>query len=386
MSKVVVRRAGYAYGELKPLVFEILEALGVGTSLSNARVLLKPNLLAPASPDKAMLTHPLVVRAVVEYVLDHGGKPQISDSQAMGSFDKILKESGLREALKGLDVAIRELKDPVPVVVGEPFHRIELARDVLDADVVINLPKLKSHGQMLLTLGVKNLFGCVVGFSKPQWHFRTGIDREMFARLLVMICKAVGPAVTLLDGILAMEGLGPGRSGTPRHVGVLMGSRDAAAVDVAVCRMLGLAPESLLTNRMALEAGLMSPDVEIEGDEWSPIVDFKFPDITPLVFGPSFTHSFLRRHLVQRPVARGDVCAACGECWRYCPAGAISKEEGRDITFDYEKCIRCYCCIEVCPHGALTAEEPRLGMVVGRFMNRGRRKKRGATHTSRWGK
>ena len=202
-----------------------------------------------------MLTHPLIVRAAAEYVLQKGGLPLISDSPAMGTFERVLKESGIREALKGLDVECREFKRSVVVDVGPPFNKIEIAEDAMNADVVLNLPKLKTHTQMLLTLGVKNLFGCVVGLRKPEWHFRTGVDREMFARLLVRIYRAVSPAVTLLDGILAMEGQGPGKGGRPRHLGMLMAGADAVAVDMTVCRMLGLAPDSLLTNRMAAEAG-----------------------------------------------------------------------------------------------------------------------------------
>ncbi len=134
---------------------------------------------------------------------------------------------------------------------GEPFKKIEIARDALEADVLINLPKLKTHSQMLLTLGVKNLFGCIVGFGKPQWHLRAGVDREVFATLLVRIYQAIRPKLTILDGILAMEGEGPGRGGQPKELGFLLGSADAVALDVAVCRLLGLGEDVLLTNKMA---------------------------------------------------------------------------------------------------------------------------------------
>ncbi len=137
--------------------------------------------------------------------------PLISDSPAMGSFDRILKESGIREALKGLDVECREFKRSVVVDVGPPFNKIEIAEDAMNADIVLNLPKLKTHTQMLLTLGVKNFFGCIVGLRKPEWHFRTGVDREMFARLLVRIYTAIGQSVTLLDGSPGHGGTGSGQ-------------------------------------------------------------------------------------------------------------------------------------------------------------------------------
>ena len=359
-------KSSYEYKILKPRIFELMDSLGGRAIEKDSRVLIKPNLLAPASPEEAMLTHPMIVKAVVEYVLDQGAKPRISDSPAMGSFEKVLKESGIKEALRGLDVEYREFKTSVVIEVGEPFKKIELAEDALKADIIINLPKLKTHGQMLLTLGVKNLFGCVVGFKKPEWHFRTGVDRDMFATLLVRIYEAVKPSFNILDGILAMEGEGPGKGGVPKHIGVLMGSTDAVALDIAVCKMLGIDPNRLLTNRIARELGLIDSPVEMEG-EVPEVRDLKLPEITPLVFGPPFTHSLSRRHLVQRPVSNKAICKLCGDCWKYCPAQAISHDREK-VAFDYDKCIRCYCCIEVCPHGALRTEEPGLGKLLAKVM------------------
>ncbi len=371
MPRVYSRKSTYDYDQLKPTICEIMDAAGGGAIGSGSRVLVKPNLLAPATPDKAMLTHPLVVRAVVEYLLKKGARVQVSDSQAMGSFEKVMKESGLEDALSDLDVDCRELKASLSVEVGEPFHRLEVSEDALKADFLINLPKLKTHSQMLLTLGVKNLFGCVVGLRKPEWHLRTGVDRQMFARLIVSVCKAVRPSITILDGILAMEGQGPGKGGVPRHVGVVLGSSSAVAVDIAVCRMLGIAQDRLLTNEAARELGLIEGDVEIEGD-FVPVPQFDIPEITPIVFGPHCFHGLMRKHLVQRPVPDTSLCKLCGDCWRYCPAHAITHDR-KQIIFDYDKCIRCYCCLEVCPHGALKAEEPFMGKIFTKIIKRSSR-------------
>lgn len=368
MSKVVFKRAAYQYERLRPVFFETMDSVAGGLIARGSSVVIKPNLLAPAHPDSAMLTHPAVVKAAVEYVIEKGAKPCISDSPAMGSFEKILETSGIRDALRGLDVEFREFGDSRAVEVGGPFKKVEIASDALDADLLINLPKLKTHSQMLLTLGVKNMYGCVVGLRKPEWHLRAGVHREMFARLLVEIYRSVGPAVTVLDGILAMEGEGPGKSGTPREIGTLICSTDAVALDVAVCRMLGLDPYRLLTNRAALEMGLVEGEIEMEGD-MPGIEDFRLPEITPLIFGPPRLHGLMRRHLVQRPVSESSACRLCGECWKYCPAAAI-RPRGKKVRFDYDKCIRCYCCLEVCPHAAIRARETFPGRLVRKVLGR----------------
>lgn len=361
---VVLKRASYEYETLKPVVFSILGALGDEEVGSGRQVVIKPNLLAPAPPEKAMLTHPLVVRAVVEYVLSRGGRPVVSDSPAVGAFQRVLRESGIAAALKGLAVECREFSRSRVVDVGPPFHKIDVAEDVMKADAVINLPKLKTHSQMLLTLGVKNLFGCVVGLKKPEWHLRTGVDRDMFARLLVQVHQAVRPTFTLLDGVLAMEGQGPGKSGTPRHLGILMGGRDAVALDHSVCMLLNIEPGRLFTNRAARDLGL-APEFTVEGD-LAAARDFRLPIIGPVLFGPPALHGLMRRHLIQRPVVDETLCTRCGECRRFCPAGAIPG--GRRVDFEYGKCIRCFCCLEVCPHGAISSRETGAGKVVRRIL------------------
>ncbi len=370
MQKVILRKASYAYETLRPAIFGVMSALDNGQISKGRRVLIKPNLLAPATPERAMVTHPLVVKAVAEYVHEKGGNIQVSDSPAMGSFEKVLKESGIRKALEDFPVDFREFKNSVEVSVGEPFKKIEVAEDALSADVVINVPKLKTHAQMLLTLGVKNLFGCIVGLRKPEWHLRAGVEKERFAQLLIQIYKTICPSITIMDGILAMEGQGPGRSGVPRELGLIIGSSDALALDITVTRMLGLKPEMLLTNKVAADMGLAPEKIEVDGE--APVIrDFRLPVIGPVIFGPPALHGFMRRHFVQRPHVNGRLCKQCGECWKYCPAKAITPE-GKKITFDYDRCIRCFCCIEVCPHGALKTVETLPGKVLRKITKRHR--------------
>ena len=364
MSEVIVRTSAYDERRLRPLLFDMLARLDGGRIQRGTRILVKPNLLSPAAPDDAVLTHPLVVKAVVEYCLDKNACVQLSDSPAMGSFERILRVSGIEAAIKGLGVICKPFESSVRVDVGKPFDLIEMAEDALNADLIINLPKLNTHGHMLLTLAVKNMFGCIVGFRKPEWHMRAGVDRDMFARLLVRIHARVRPAFAILDGILAMEGEGPGKSGLPRQLGVLMGSQNGPAVDEAVCRMIGVDPLLLPTYKAALAFGMIDEKIEIDG-RLPRVPHFRLPEISPLIFGPKIFHGLVRRHLIQRPVPVPHRCKMCGECWKICPAKAITARKS-DLSFDYDRCIRCYCCIEVCPHRALSAVETTAGRAIRR--------------------
>jgi uncharacterized protein (DUF362 family)/NAD-dependent dihydropyrimidine dehydrogenase PreA subunit len=362
MTQVIFRKASYDYQTLKPTIFEMIDSIDKDKIKRHTSVLIKPNLLMPATPKNAILTHPLIVKAVTEYVLEKGARPLISDSPAMGSFEKIKKQGGYNKELQNLDVVFKAFNTSIKVDIGEPFGSIEMAKEAVEADVVINLPKLKTHSGMLLSLGVKNLFGCIVGLKKPEWHLRSGIDREMFARLLVQIYHTINPSITLVDGIWALEGQGPGKSGKPRQLGVLVGGKSAFDIDMAICRLLDMDPEKLPTHIAAKALGLASRSVDINGNI-DVVDDFKLPALAPLTFGPKSVQKFMRKHLLQRPEADRLLCQLCGECWQYCPAKAIMLCKDR-IDFDYDGCIRCYCCIEICPHGALHTTETLPGKML----------------------
>jgi uncharacterized protein (DUF362 family)/Pyruvate/2-oxoacid:ferredoxin oxidoreductase delta subunit len=346
---------------LKNTIYGLLQKEGLDQTV-RGRVLIKPNLLLAARPESAVTTHPLVVRAVAEFVRDYGGRPLVADSPAVGKMARIYHRGGYHEALKALDIPFAALEGEAEVDIGPPFGRVPLARQALEADAVINLAKLKTHSQMTLTLGVKNIFGCVVGLKKTEWHMRAGIDKSLFARLIVQIHQTVGPLYTLIDGVVGLEGHGPGKAGRPVPLGLLIGSRSAHAADHAVCDLIGWPPARLPTLRAADELGIPHAPLHVVGDR-SERLRLKLPAVGTTHFGPEFMQPLLRRHLFRRPVADAGRCRMCGECWKYCPARAIQSGDDR-LHFDYNRCIRCYCCIEVCPHGAMTSAET----VAGRWL------------------
>jgi uncharacterized protein (DUF362 family)/ferredoxin len=309
-----------------------------------------------------ILTHPLVVRATAQWVLERGGTVQVSDSPGIGPFKKILQEGEYLETCRDLPIDWQPFTRPVAVDIGQPFGRVELGADALEADLVINLAKLKTHVMMRMTLGVKNMFGCVIGLEKTRWHYRAGIDRDLFARLLVQICGAVNPAVTIIDGVLALEGQGPGKGGTPRHIGMIAAGTDPVALDFAVARMAGCPPGSLPTHGAALGLGRFSGTPDIVGTV-PKIFPLHLPELGSAGFGSPSVQKLMRKHLLQRPRVTGPKCRVCGLCEKQCPASAITTQSD-GIRFDYDQCIRCYCCVEVCPHGALFTTDPLAGKML----------------------
>ncbi|MGD9332623.1 MAG: DUF362 domain-containing protein, partial [Desulfobacterales bacterium] len=316
MVDVAIRCATYNQ-TLKAVIYDMLAAAD-GADALRGRVLIKPNLLLAAKPAQAVTTHPRVVRAAVQFVRDQGGDPIIADSPAVGSMARIYRGGAYRETLQDLDVPFQAFDTEAVVDIGPPFGQVPLARQALEADAVINLAKLKTHSQMTLTLGVKNTFGCVVGLKKPEWHMRAGVDKALFARLVVQIHLAIAPAFTLIDGIVGMDGHGPGKAGRPLPLGLLIGSRSAFAADHAVCDLIGLPPERLPTLAAADRLDIPHAPSRITGDGPDRIA-FKLPEAGPTRFGPDCLQPLLRRHLLRRPMADPQACRLCGECWQYCP-------------------------------------------------------------------
>ncbi len=335
-----------------------------------ARVLLKPNLLGAHRVEERVTTDPAVVRVVAEMVREAGGEPFIADSPALDRFPRVAARTGMAGLARELGMELVELGDPVVVRPPQPaeFRRLEIARAALEAEVVINLPKLKTHSQMLLTLGVKNCFGTVVAQRKAAWHYMVGLEREPFASLLLDIYRSVAPALTILDGVWGMEGRGPA-GGRPRRVGLVAASRDALALDLAVAGLLGVPPRRFPLHRAARRRGLL-PQVELCGDPAGElrVEGFLLPELDSLDLVPRAFRGFLQRRLVSRPVQDPRACLGCGKCVEVCPARALAPE-GPRLRFDYRRCIRCYCCQEVCPARAIGF---RSGLLVRLLRRLGR--------------
>jgi uncharacterized protein (DUF362 family)/Pyruvate/2-oxoacid:ferredoxin oxidoreductase delta subunit len=321
------------------------------------RVLLKPNLLYGKAPEKAVTTHPSIVQGVIQMVREAGGIPFIGDSPAIENLRRAAERSGIKRVAKEMGCPLTEFNKPTHPTKREGifFKQFEIDQTVFEADVVINLPKWKTHGMTLLTLGVKNLFGCVPGSKKALWHLKAGENRNVFAQVLVDLYQIIQPPLTILDGIVGMEGNGPG-SGDPIPLGVILASEDSLSLDQIVCDLLGIPRESVLTNRVAFEAGLGKNEIEVRGEkvEESRIDHFRLPRLSEPDWNlPGFLKRGLKNALTLKPVVEKERCKGCNQCIEICPPQVLKKIE-KGMVFDYGRCIRCGCCQEICPEGSIT--------------------------------
>lgn len=320
-------------------------------------VLLKPNLLYGKSPEKAVTTHPSIIRGILQIVQEAGGIPSIGDSPAVGSLTKTAEKAGIKAVADEMNCPLMEFKRPIlpPKEGGKIFKQLEIDQAVLEADVVINLPKFKTHSLTLLTLGVKNLFGCIPGPRKALWHLKAGEDRKTFAQMLLDIYQTIRPSLTILDGIVGMEGNGP-NSGRAIPLGLILAGGDALSVDQVTCDLLGISRKSLVTNRVAFEMGIGKDEIEVFGEKVDDVkIDgFQFPNLSQPDWNlPGFLRKALKNALTTKPVIEEEVCNACNQCAEICPPQALVRKE-KGLIFDYGQCIRCFCCLEVCPEGAIS--------------------------------
>lgn len=335
-------------------------------SVSGKKIMLKPNLLAWRRNHDPACVDPAFLLECAKVFLDAGAKVSILENPAVQTAPAVIRAMGLKEPLDKLGVEVKSFTEFAPVK-NHPemrFHNFEIAREYLDFDAVVDLPKAKTHGMMTLTLCVKNLFGLIKGSERMAWHLNVGRDFSCFADMLLDIYLAVRPQFNVVDAAICMEGNGPG-SGTPAARGWVFGGTDSLALDAFLAPLLlGKEAEELLLVRRARERGLLT-EFERIGD---------LPDIAPLqlppppgllcewgVFLPPGLKKQLREWLVARPVLTKEKCVGCGLCAKLCPPASLKIVSGK-ACFDYPNCIRCFCCQEHCPQGAITI---RKGVLMG---------------------
>ena len=346
------------------------------------RIVLKANLLRAAPPESAICTHPAVVEAVARLVKEAGGTPVICDSPG-GALHKeavlrsLYEKTGMAAAAAaaGAELSMDSSTRTVSLPEGKVLRQAEIITPVAEADGVIDLCKMKTHVLMSMTGAVKNLFGVIPGLSKVGYH-ATHPDHATFADVLLDLTGYVKPRLSLMDGILAMEGDGPGSSGTPRQAGLLLASANPLALDTAAGAIMNLPrqdnPVLLAAERRGLTPCRME-DVELIGGtvEELRMADYKFPASTKSnlmdFLGPLSrpAERLCKKALSQTPRIDGAKCVGCGICAKSCPGQAIAMTApGKKARISQKACIHCYCCHELCPQKAVELHQSWLGRLL----------------------
>ncbi len=385
-SKVAVVRAS-SYGEVAQAVVRALNFLGGVEQLvpHGAKVFVKINHLSPPSPpERGIVTHPQFTEAVVRLLLERTTHVTVGDDVYAGSEPDPFALSGYRALCERLGVRLVNLREVgfarVPSQ-GAFLREVFVGRAVREADVVVNLPKLKTHSLTVLTGAVKNMYGVIPRGLRVNYHGQYN-DPQEFSRVLVDVFAAARPHLTVMDAVEAMEGAGPA-DGTVRPVGLVLASTDAVAVDAVASRIVGLDPLRLSTTHQAHQRGLGVGDpagVEIVGEPLESVLvrDFRLP---PLPAGeivghlPRFLTHFVTRQLVVQPKVLRKKCVACGACVEMCPTGAAHMYEGK-AQINRATCVRCMCCHEACRFGAVVLNYPGLGRVLHPVVRLARRRRR----------
>lgn len=375
-SRVALAKCeNYDYDRVEQAVRSAVDDVGGITKFvqPGQRVLLKINLLMKKHPEEAVTTHPAVVEAVVRLVQEAGGIPVIGDSPggpySVRALRSVYNASGIQEVAERTGAELNwdtgELNIPHPT--GKVAKNLTIINCCAGADVIISLPKLKTHGLTTMTGAVKVMFGGIPGLLKAEYHLKMP-KVEDFAELLVDIVELLKPKLSIMDGIVGMEGDGPS-AGQPRRIGVVLSSTDSYALDTVAAEIIGLKPESVPTIMAARGRGFVSSleEVELVGENLTNfrIKDYKAPKGFSMKFlndkvPPAVKNAVIDR-LRPRPLFIHEKCVGCSDCVKYCPPKALALNEAKRPVVDLNNCIRCFCCQELCPQKAVEIKRPWLG-------------------------
>ena len=362
------------YGQsLEEKIEKAFDALQVWDKIRpGMKVVLKPNLVMSSKPEQAIITHPAFTAAVGKCVQKAGGRVVIAESPGgpytPAAMKAMFRATGYRDMAeacgftlytdcKSREVTLPQAKRCRELSVVEPF---------LDRDYLIDLPKLKTHSMVGFSGAVKNLFGTVPGLQKPELHCRFP-EREPFSEMLCDLCHFLGPDLSLMDGIWAMEGNGP-TGGRRRDLYVIAGSESPWALDVAAASLVGLEPEKITMLREGHERGygpLDLSELELVGDPMETLLapDFLKAEASSTDFIdrlPKFLRPAAKKLATPYPRIDKKRCVGCGKCAESCPQHTISLRDGKAVI-RYQNCIRCFCCHEMCPKHVVQIK--RLGLL-----------------------
>jgi len=351
--------------------FAALDRRGL-TVRPGSRVFVKINTLSPRrNPESAVNTHPAVLREVLRCLLDRRAKPVVGDDVNAGREDPF-RIPGQRAVCRELGVKLVNLRKEgfreIPID-GRRLRSVFISRPVLEADLVINVPKLKTHSLTGLTCAVKNMYGVMPAGERLRIH-RLFPMNEPFCEALVDIFAAVRPQFQICDAVIAMEGEGPS-GGRPRPLGCILAGPDAVALDAVASHLIGIRPLDVATTRIAHERGLGQGDLARIETSGVPLEGLRMADFKHSVVAfsflrtrlPSSLYAWVQGRLVMTPEIDPSRCSLCRDCIRICPQRTIMERDDK-AWIDLSRCIHCLCCHEVCPSKAIRLKRTRFGVLL----------------------
>lgn len=332
-----------------------------------SRVLVKPNLLMSKGPEYAITTHPQVVRSVIHILKDINCRVVIGDGpsvwdQYIENVDQVYEITGIKK------VAQEEGVQLVNFDKRRMRNKFPLTTWLDECDYLINLPKFKTHELTLITGAIKNLFGLVSGTYKTELH-KNYFKPSEFSKILVDIYQEARPVLTIIDGILAMEGDGPGTGGKPRQLNLLLGGSDCVALDTVMAKIMGINHQEVLSTKEAARRGLGEGElsrIKIEGEDIDKlnIRPFIIPQVSKMENLPGAFKIIFKSLVKYYPYSLRLKCTRCGHCVNICPKKCITLKK-KVIVFNYKACIACFCCQEACPAAAIGVKKSILAKLIG---------------------
>ena len=353
MSKVMIHPASYE--SVRQAVDRAFDHFPL--ELQGKKVFIKPNVLRASEAQEGIVTNPAVLQAVVEKA--ESMRPAsivVGDNPGLfnyGDNEKSFKTTGLMDAAKGHYQNIGN--DSQKVAFNPDFmSTVSLSRIVLDADIIISLPKFKTHGLTVITGAIKNSYGILPGAQKARLHKAAG-GPERFHEMVVDVFRLRVPDLFIMDAVVGMEGNGPA-SPDLRDIGLILASDNAVAMDAVVATMMGCEPSRLRFLQKAKDVGLGDYDlrtIEVIG-ELRQLPDFKLPPLGgEAILNNETVQAFIHSRAIVLPQADPDLCTACGTCVDQCPVSALSMTDNLPQV-DADTCITCFCCQEICPEKAMS--------------------------------
>lgn len=339
------------------------------------KVVIKPNIVSKKKPEEAATTHPSLVWAVCEVCRRNGAHVVVAESPG-GMYEKALlkgqyRVSGIEDAAKragaelNYDLSVTEIDNSN----AKNLKKLNVITPLAKADVIINIAKLKTHGMMVYTGAVKNMFGAIAGLEKAEYHFNMS-EYSDFADCIIDIHQSVKPDLNILDAVVGMHKDGP-TAGEPIEIGAILSGCDAYEVDMVGMDIINCNPSRVPIFRQAFERQLVCANVDgidVQGDQIKcPKFVVKYNDeMKRLHYVDGILGKFLTKIMKPRPVFHKNKCRGCGECVRSCPAKVIRLDENKKAVVDLGGCIRCFCCQELCPFIAVEIKKPLINKIVVR--------------------